>query len=178
MTACQVEQIGPQGPPGARGSRWEGLCSQGQAAGDQQPANVLPGEICAPAAAPLSWNPQGEGPWRVPWGASCHRVLKPPAGFRGSLHQGVGRSRSRVDRGLRFAAAHAPGPPRAAKRQPDPTANRRTAASIPLMAEVCSAAAGSAACSAFDEAALHDPAHGWMRTVQIEWPCRNSRGRC
>jgi hypothetical protein len=33
---------------------------------------------------------------------------------------------------LRFAAAHAPGPPRAAKRQPDPAANRRTAASSPL----------------------------------------------
>ena len=55
-----------------------------------------------------------------------------PAGFRGSHHQGVGRSRSRFDRGLRFTAAHAPGPPRAAKRQPDPSANRRIAASSPL----------------------------------------------
>ena len=53
-------------------------------------------------------------------------------------HQGVGRSRSRVDRGLRFAAAHAPGPPRAAKRQPGRSANRLTAASSPLMVEVCS----------------------------------------
>ena len=117
---------------GATGIRTRGASISKRAAARSRSAAPAPSARRSPSG-------QRRGRWRrarsprpaARGSAASQSVLMNPAGFRGFLHQEVGRSRSRVDRGWRFAAAPAPGPPRAAKLPPDRSANRRPAASSP-----------------------------------------------